>query len=92
MGLHEEAEREDVVFVKMNPRARIAYDNHNCNRRFAAQCHYKSGELTVTLSALTERFLVSHALEGMEGFWSHQNRRSQQMDTPQSLMTSIRSS
>ena len=47
MGLDEEAEREDVVvFVKMNLRARIAYDNHNFDRRFAAQCRYKSGKLT----------------------------------------------
>ena len=46
MGLDEEAEREDVVFVKMNLRARIAYDNHNFDRRSTAQCRYKSGELT----------------------------------------------
>ena len=47
MGLDEEAEREDVVvFVKMNLRARIAYDSHNFDRGFAAQCRYKSGKLT----------------------------------------------
>ena len=46
MGLDEEAEREDLVFVKMNLRARIAYDNHYFDRPFAAQCRYKSGKLT----------------------------------------------